>query len=236
MDARRILFVEDDSELSKLTAEFLQTEGFIVDRAEDAVEALRFLAVRKPDLVLTDWMLPGEDGLSLCRRIRAQSNLPVIMLTAKGQDVDRIVGLEIGADDFVTKPFNPRELAARIRAVLRRTRGDHAAQPMATRRLRFSTFTADLDAHSLSRENGQVIDLTTTEFMLLTCFITHSQRVLSRDQLFEWTRGRGADSFDRTIDVQVSRLRKKIGDNGEAPMIKSIRNVGYLFTLPVVEL
>jgi two-component system OmpR family response regulator len=235
MEHQRILFVEDDPELLKLTAEFLEKAGFVVDTAEDAAKADYLLARMKPDLVLTDWMLPGEDGLSFCRRLRAKGDTPVIMLTAKGEDIDRIIGLEVGADDYISKPFNPRELVARIRAVLRRTLPDASAKGNPKRRLRFANLIADLDAYNLIQDSGLSIALTSAEFALLTCFIMHPQRVLSRDQLLEWTRGRAADSFDRTIDVQVSRLRKKIGDSGEMPMIKSIRNVGYLFTLDVAE-
>lgn len=235
MEHQRILFVEDDPELLKLTTEFLEKAGFVVDKAEDVAKADYLFARTRPDLVLTDWMLPGEDGLSLCRRLRAKGDMPVIMLTAKGDDIDRIIGLEVGADDYISKPFNPRELVARIRAVLRRSHLDPNAKSASKRRLRFAEFVADLDAYSLVHDSGLSVALTSTEFALLTCFIMHPQRVLSRDQLLEWTRGRGANSFDRTIDVQVSRLRKKLGDSGETPIIRSIRNVGYLFTLDVAE-
>jgi two-component system OmpR family response regulator len=236
MEDWRILLVEDDPELSKLTAEFLEAAGFMVETAKDAPEADRALLRSKPDLIVTDWMLPGEDGLSLCRRIRANSEMPVLILTAKGDEIDRIIGLEVGADDYVTKPFNPRELVARIKAVLRRSCKSAANhRQAATRRLRFAALIADLDAFSLTRDSGLPIQLTAAEFSLLTCFITHPQRVLSRDQLLEWTRGRVSASFDRTIDVQVSRLRKKIEEPHGEPVIKSIRNQGYLFTLPVFE-
>ena len=183
MEHQRILFVEDDPELLKLTAEFLEKAGFLVDRAEDVVKANYLLTGIKPDLVLTDWMLPGEDGLSFCRRLRVKGDMPVIMLTAKGEDIDRIIGLEVGADDYIPKPFNPRELVARIRAVLRRYRPNAKGNP--NRRLRFADLTADLDAYSLVQDSGLPIALTSAEFALLTCFIMHPQRVLSRDQLLE---------------------------------------------------
>jgi two-component system OmpR family response regulator len=235
MEEWRILLVEDDPELLKLTADFLTCAGFSVETAKDASEADHVLACSNPDLVVTDWMLPGEDGLSLCRRIRANSEMPVVMLTAKSDDIDRIIGLEVGADDYVTKPFNPRELVARIKAVLRRSNRSVSSKPNGNRRLRFAALIADLDAFSLIRDSGLSVALTAAEFSLLTCFLTHPQRVLSRDQLLEWTKGRASNSFDRTIDVQVSRLRKKIEAEGDEPIIKSIRNQGYLFTLPVSE-
>lgn len=185
----------------------------------------------EPDLIVLDIMLPGEDGFSICRRLRATSQVPVIMLTARGEDVDRIVGLEMGADDYLPKPFNPRELVARIRAVLRRMQRPPDRQ---RRRASVGELTVDLDARTVSDAIGSQIELTSAEFELLTCFVTRPGRMLSRDQLMDWTRGRRADAFDRMIDVQVSRLRKKIERSG-TPLIKTVRNAGYILTVPVEE-
>jgi two-component system OmpR family response regulator len=185
----------------------------------------------EPDLIVLDIMMPGEDGISICRRLRATSSVPVIMLTARGEDIDRIVGLEIGADDYLPKPFNPRELVARIRAVLRRL--DQTAEAP-RRRLVIGLLTVDLDARTVLDEAGEVIDLTSAEFELLACFVTRPRRVLSRDQLMDLTRGRKSNAFDRTIDVQMSRLRKKIEVSGE-PLIKTVRSAGYILAVPVEE-
>jgi len=176
-------------------------------------------------------MLPGEDGNSICRRLRANSRLPIIMLTARGDEVDRIVGLEVGADDYLPKPFNPRELVARIRAVLRRI-GEPLPGKETRERLLVGHLQVDLAARTVTGEDGAIIELTSAEFGLLACFVDRPNRVLSRDQLMDWTRGRQADAFDRTIDVQVSRLRKKIATKSD-PMIKTVRNEGYIMTSPV---
>jgi len=233
MTGQTIMIVEDDREIRSLLADFLKREGYVPICAEDGVAMDRALAAQRPDLVVLDLMLPGEDGLSICRRLRARSDLPILMLTAKSDDIDRIVGLELGADDYLPKPFNPRELLARIRAVLRR-----ADRPTATttpsRRVTFDKFIADLDARSLAFD-GMAIDLTAAEFELLACFLERPKRVLSRDQLLDWTRGRSADPFDRTIDVSISRLRRKLSgaDEQAAQIIKTVRNGGYLFTSDV---
>jgi two-component system OmpR family response regulator len=177
-----------------------------------------------------DIMLPGEDGLSICRRLRAGSRVPILMLTARSEDIDRIVGLEMGADDYLPKPFNPRELVARIRAILRRAE----APPVERRRLIVNgDLLVDLDARSVARVDGAAIALTSAEFDLLECFLTRPRRVLSREQLMDWTRGRQAEPLDRTIDVQVSRLRKKIERGTE--LIKTVRNAGYLLAATVGE-
>jgi two-component system OmpR family response regulator len=237
MAERTIMIVEDDSEIRSLLADFLAREGFATICAEDGVAMDRALAQASPDLVVLDIMLPGEDGLSICRRLRTRGGLAILMLTAKGEDIDRIVGLEIGADDYLPKPFNPRELLARIRAVLRRVDGQASgsAEAPTPRRLAFGTFIADLDARSLIDANQATVELTTAEFDLLTCFLERPKRVLSRDQLLDWTRGRNADPFDRTIDVSVSRLRRKLAfaDPQAAAAIKTVRNGGYLFAADV---
>ncbi|MFS8036875.1 response regulator [Xanthobacter sp. AM11] len=234
MAQRTLLLVEDDREIRSLLADFLAREGYGVLAAEDGVAMDRLLATARPDLVVLDLMLPGEDGLSICRRLRARGGLPILMLTAKGDDVDRIVGLEMGADDYLPKPFNPRELLARIRAVLRRSEATVATHP-AVRRVAFPGFVADLDARSVALADGPAIELTSAEFDLLACFLERPKRVLSRDQLLDWTRGRSADPFDRTIDVSVSRLRRKLvaAYPEAAAFIKTVRNGGYLFAADV---
>lgn len=225
----RLIIVEDDPEIRSLARDYLQREGYRVDAAEDGAALDRLLAqYGEPDLVILDIMLPGEDGLSICRRLRAGSRLPIIMLTARGEDIDRIIGLEIGADDYLAKPFNPRELVARIRAVLRRA---EPPEPAANRRWSVGPLVVDLDARAVTAANGALIELTSAEFDLLECFVTRPNRVLSRDQLMDWTRGRRAEALDRTIDVQLSRLRKKI-DVAEAPLIKTVRNAGYVLAAP----
>jgi two-component system OmpR family response regulator len=225
----RILLIEDDPEIRNLVRDYLQRQGFRVDVGDGGAALDRFLATfGEPDLVVLDVMLPGEDGLSICRRLRAGSRIPILMLTAKGEDIDRIVGLEIGADDYMAKPFNPRELAARIRAILRRG----APAPIEHRRLVLNgDMRVDLDARCIARAKGAEIALTSAEFDLLECFLTRPGRVLSREQLMDWTRGRQAEPLDRTIDVQVSRLRKKIECGAE--LIKTVRNAGYMLTAPV---
>lgn len=238
MTAARVLLVEDDRDIRSLLVDFLGGEGYDVEAVGNGVLMDRALMRGLPDLVVLDIMLPGEDGLSICRRLRARSRVPILMLTAKRDDIDRIVGLEIGADDYLGKPFNPRELVARIRALLRRASGPLASGGPERRRRRFAGLVADLDARTVLDEDGQRVNLTTAEFDLLTCFLERPGRVLSRDQLLDWTRGRsGGDPFDRTIDVTVSRLRAKLSrcrGTAEQP-ITTVRNVGYLFSADVRE-
>jgi two-component system OmpR family response regulator len=233
MTGRTIMIVEDDSEIRSLLADFLTREGFIAAGAENGVAMDRVLATTRPDLIVLDLMLPGEDGLSICRRLRAKGTTPILMLTAKADDIDRIVGLELGADDYLAKPFNPRELLARIRAVLRRSDGAAAHPP--SRKLGFGGLIADLDGHNVSTADGTAVDLTSAEFDLLACFLERPKRVLSRDQLLDWTRRRSAEPFDRTIDVSISRLRRKLAaaDPPAALFIKTVRNGGYLFAAEV---
>jgi two-component system, OmpR family, response regulator len=231
-DRPRVLIVEDDPEIRSLVQDYLQRQGFRVDTADGGAALDRFRTTfGDPDLVVLDLMLPGEDGLSICRRLRATSHVPVLMLTAKGEDIDRIVGLEMGADDYLPKPFNPRELVARIRAILRRAEPPQVAH----RRLAVGDLIIDLDTRSAARAATGPLELTSAEFDLLECFVTRPGRVLSREQLMDWTRGRRAEPLDRTIDVQVSRLRKKI-ECGDEPLIKTMRNVGYLLAVPAREL
>jgi two-component system, OmpR family, response regulator len=226
-----VLVIEDDVEIRSLLRDHLAREGFRVDVGDGGAALDRFRSTfGDPGLVVLDIMLPGEDGLSICRRLRAASRVPVLMLTARGEDIDRIIGLEMGADDYLPKPFNPRELVAGIRAILRRAE----APPAEGRRfLVNATLSVDLDARHVADADGSAIALTSAEFELLGCFLTRPNRVLSREQLMDWTRGRRADPLDRTIDVQVSRLRKKIEGGGE--LIKTVRSVGYIFTGTVTD-
>jgi two-component system, OmpR family, response regulator len=234
---KSILLVEDDRDISALVRDLLVAEGYIVEIANTGVAMDRVLTRFAPDIVVLDLMLPGEDGLSICRRLRARGGLPILMLTAKSDDIDRIIGLELGADDYLGKPFNPRELLARIRAILRRA--GHAMGADAARRKRgFAGFVVDLEARSLQTAAGMRVPLTAAEFDLLVCFIERPQRVLSRDQLLDWTRGRSAEPFDRTIDVSVSRLRRKLEAVGPAgsDLFTTVRNGGYLFSADVREI
>ncbi len=227
-----ILIVDDDREIRDLLARFLDKHGLRVTTAADGRDMQRVLDDSRIDLIVLDLMLPGEDGLSLCRNLRAKSRIPIIMLTAMGEETDRIVGLEMGADDYLAKPFNPRELLARIKAVLRRA--EHApstAQVDGGTVLEFAGWTLDLERRELERADGVMVPLSGGEFELLAAFATHPGRVLSRDQLLDLARGREAQPFDRSIDVQVSRLRRKIEAEPQNPaLIKTVRNGGYSFT------
>jgi len=237
MDAIRLLLIEDDADIRALTEEFLTREGYEILALETGRGLGQHMAAFQPQLVILDIMLPGDDGLTLCRRLRQESTVPIMMLTAKSADVDKIVGLELGADDYLTKPFNPRELLARIRALLRRAAT--AATPGATLSLSprkgFAGLVIDIDGRQLETAGGTGVPLTTAEFDLLVCLVQHPRRVLSRDQLLDWTRGRRADPLDRTIDVTVSRLRSKLAAlaPAAAQAITTVRNGGYLFSAPV---
>ena len=226
-----ILVVEDDPDISALVARYLTANQQRVSVAAGAREMDRILRDAKIDLVVLDVMLPGEDGLSICRRLRGESQLPIIMLTAKGEEIDRIVGLELGADDYVAKPFNPRELLARIRAVLRRQVPDVAPVPRGSREFRFAGWRLDIVMRRLTNPSGARVTLTGAEFDLLQAFCERPGRVLSRDQLIDLTQGRAAGPTERSVDVLVSRLRQKIERDPRDPdLIKTIRSIGYLFT------
>lgn len=229
-----IAVVEDDQEIRSLLVGLLTREGFEAAGCRTTAEFDRLAVRQRVDLVLLDVMLPGEDGLSLCRRLRARDAVPVLIVSAKGDDIDRIVGLEIGADDYLPKPFNPRELLARVRALLRRTRDRDRvpAQPPAEQH-GFAGWRLDTGARSLTDPDGTVVELTGGEFDLLLALVTHAQRVLNRDQLLDWTRGRSAGPFDRAVDVQVGRLRRKLAahPSGEG-LIRTVRGGGYIFTAP----
>ncbi len=231
-----ILVVDDDAEIRSLVAEYLTQNGYQVSTARDGVGLRRALETDPPDLVVLDLMLPGEDGLSLCRDLRASSELPVIMLTARGDAIDRIIGIEMGADDYLGKPFNPRELLARIKSVLRRARVLPAVEHDVGR-LRFAGWTLDCTARHLIDPQGVVVPLSGAQFRLLTAFLRRPDRILDRDQLMDLTAGREAPPFDRSIDVQVSRLRQLLRDNGREPrIIKTVRNGGYVLAVTVEQL
>jgi two-component system OmpR family response regulator len=228
----RILIVDDDPEIRDLLAHFLTQHGYQASTAADGVAMDAELARQAADLVVLDLMLPGEDGLSICRRLSTNSATSIIMLTAVSEETDRIVGLEMGADDYLVKPFNPRELLARIKAVLRRTA--QAGDAGAARLLIFEGWRLDLGRRELKRADGTLIPLSTGEFDLLVVLAEHPQQVMSRDELLDRTRGRESGPFDRSIDVQLSRLRRKIEVDSKAPeIIKTIRSGGYMFSLPV---
>jgi two-component system OmpR family response regulator len=236
-DGPHILIVDDHREMRDLVSRALGKEGFRVSTAADGKAMRKVMADANIDLILLDLMLPGEDGLSLCRSLRAESDVPIIMLTAKGDEVDRVIGLEMGADDYLPKPFGSRELIARIRAVLRRnpTR-EPTAQQDKPKRYRFERWTFDVDKRELLGDDSIAVPLSTGEFDLLLALVEHPQRTLSRDQLLDLARHRAANAFDRSIDTQVSRLRKKLErDPAEPTIIKTIWGGGYIFTPAVSE-
>ncbi|MEH2562643.1 response regulator [Bradyrhizobium sp. AZCC 2289] len=234
--APNILVVEDDRETRTLIAKYLRTNACNVTTASDGREMVRAMTDHRVDLLILDVMLPGEDGLSLCRKVRAESQTPIIMLTARGEDVDRILGLEMGADDYLAKPFNPRELLARINAVLRRQAAARTASATeGATALAFLGWRIDLRLRELRNPAGARVAMTSAEFDLLRTFCERPGRVLSRDSLLDLTQGRNAGSFERSIDVLVSRIRRKIeAEPLEPTMIKTVRSGGYMFT-PRVE-
>jgi two-component system OmpR family response regulator len=231
-----VLVVDDDTEMRTLLAEYLGGSGFRVSLASNGSEMRHVMQAEPPDVVMLDLMLPGEDGLALCRELRAKSHVPVIMLSARSADVDRIVGIEMGADDYLAKPFNPRELLARLKALLRRSRS--LGKPQAdSHRVRFAGWTLDLAARHLLDPEGVVVPLSGGEFRLLAVFVEHANRVLDRNQLMDLALGREATPFDRSIDVQVSRLRQRLRDDGREPrIIKTVRNSGYVLAAAVERL
>src|SRR6266403_771336 len=227
-----ILVVEDDRETRALIAKYLRTNACYVTTANDGREMVRAMTDHRVDLLILDVMLPGEDGLSLCRKVRAESQTPIIMLTARGEDSDRIVGLEMGADDYLPKPFNPRELLARIKAVLRRQAAARTASAIeGATALAFLGWRIDIRLRELRDPAGALVAMTSAEFDLLQTFCERPGRVLSRDSLLDFTQGRNTGSLERSIDVLVSRIRRKIeADPLEPTMIKTVRSGGYLFT------
>jgi len=231
-----ILIVDDHREIRDLVSRALTKEGFRVSSAADGRAMNKALANSRIDLVLLDLMLPSEDGLSLCRALRSESNIPIIMLTAKGDEIDRVIGLEMGADDYLPKPFGSRELIARIKAVLRRSR-DRGAEPNTDRhpkRYHFDRWQLHTGARELLRDDGVTVPLSTGEYDLLIAMVERPQHVLSRDQLLDLARGRAANAVDRSIDTQVSRLRKKLElDPADPKIIKTVWGGGYMFAAAV---
>ena len=229
--AARVLVVDDDPDLRELLAGFLGASGFVVDAAADGVQMRARIAQHAPDAIVLDLMLPGEDGLALARELRRSSDVPILMLSARGEEIDRVVGLEVGADDYLAKPFSPRELLARLRALLRRARPvaapamGSAGPPLQ----RFGPYALDAAGWRLLRGDAEV-PLTTAEFELLRVFVEHPHRVLSRDDLITRLKGYTRDAFDRSIDVRVTRLRRKIETDPAQPVfIRTVRGEGYLF-------
>ena len=234
-----LLVVDDDEDILSLLTKFFQKHGYPVTVAGDGLSMFKALASDPIDIVILDLMLPGEDGLSLCGRLRATSKLPVIMLTAMADHTDRVVGLELGADDYVVKPFDARELLARVKAVLRRTSERDSAETQAAPKedralVSFAGWKLDLGRRELRSAEDALVLLSAGEFDLLLAFVEHPQRVLTRDQLMDYARGQSHLAYDRSIDVQVSRLRHKLEEDPKNPeLIKTVRNGGYLFSAPV---
>ena len=239
-NAARLIVVDDEVDLRNTIAEYLGKQGFVVHAAADGRELDALLANDLPDLLILDVNMPGEDGLAIARRVRARSAVPILMLSAADDIVDRVAGLEIGADDYLTKPFNPRELLARVRAILRRAGLRAAEVPAEDRepeppvdpgsRVRFGHMFLDLHAHRLVASDGTEMPLTTTEFDLLAAFARHPNRVLSREQLLDLAHSRPDDVFDRSIDIRIARIRQKVEPDPAKPqMIKTVRGAGYMF-------
>ena len=226
---QRILVVDDDAELRNLLTSYLGEQGFAVAAVGDGDAMRKALEGALFDLVILDLMLPGEDGLALCRELRSRSRIPILMLTARGDELDRIIGLEMGADDYLPKPFHPRELLARIRSILRRVQELAGEAP--ARAYRFAGWTLDLGLRHLVGEDGVAVPLSTGEFRLLQALAENANRVMSRDRLMDVLSGREAGPFDRSVDVMISRLRRRLGDAGREPeIIKTVRNEGYVLT------
>ncbi|MDO8371267.1 MAG: response regulator [Polaromonas sp.] len=230
-----LLVVDDDAEIRELLTRYLRENGYRVTGVADGRGLRTALAAGDPDLIVLDVMLPGEDGISLCRSVRARSQVPIIMLTARGDETDRVVGLEVGADDYVPKPFSPRELLARIKSVLRRSK----ALPPNLRReelrwFRFAGWLLDAVTRNLTAPDGVLIPLGATEFKLLRTLLDHPGQVLTRDQLIELMLSRDADPFDRALDVQISRLRQRLREDAREPsIIKTVRGQGYVLAAVV---
>ena len=232
-DRAKLLVVDDDPELRELITAYLSKQGYDIVAVGDGNAMDQAFANNDIDLVILDLMLPGEDGLTIAKRLKQNSNVPIIIVSAQGEDVDRIVGLEVGADDYIGKPFNPRELLARIRAVLRRVTGSGpTAAPM--RVVEFGDFRMDLNAHLLSR-NGSTVALTSGEFDLLGILVRHPNQVLDRDRILDLLTGAERSPFDRSIDVRITRLRSKIEPDPTSPIfIRTIWGKGYMFCPDVI--
>jgi len=233
LPARHVLVVDDDSQLREQVAGYLSEHGFQVHVAADARAMDLVLSSAPIDLVVLDLMLPGEDGLSICRRLTADGGPAIIMVSAMGEEIDRVLGLELGADDYLAKPCSPRELLARVRAVFRRLEEVRGGAPRKGKAYQFQGFVVDALRRQLKSPSGATILLTSGEFSLLSAFLDHPQRILSRDQMLEIARGQDADVFDRAVDVQISRLRRKLHACSETEIIKTVRGAGYMFDVAV---
>jgi two-component system OmpR family response regulator len=227
----RALIVDDDKEICALLCTYLADFGIEARGVHDGAAMRRAIAEQTPDVIILDLMLPGEDGLTLCRQLRTNGNIPVIMLTARGEPADRVVGLELGADDYVVKPFDPRELVARVHTVLRRARGDGKPGGAGeSERISFEGWSLDVGTRQLTTPRQMVVPLSNAEFRLLWTFIERPRRVLNRDQLMDAARGQSSTAYDRSIDLLVSRLRQKLDDDPRDPkLLKTVRGEGYLF-------
>lgn len=231
-----LLVVDDDRAIRTLLKEYLAQNEYRVTSVADGKEMRKAMSSHRINLVILDLMLPGEDGLTLCRDLRAHSNIPVLMLTAKNSDIDRIIGLEMGADDYLTKPFNPRELLARVKSILRRSNAlpQNLEERATITGYRFDDWVLDLATRNIVATDGLVVPLSGAEFRLLRVFLEHPQSVLSRDQLLELIAGRETIPFDRSIDVLIGRLRKRLQDDGKEPsLIKTVRGEGYVLAIEV---
>ncbi len=230
---KKIIVVDDDQEIRELLDEYLTKQGFDVTLAAEGVELKEHLDRFMPDLILMDIMMPGDDGFVLCQKIRKTSNVPIIMLTAVSDETDQIIGLEIGADDYVAKPFSPRQLLARIKAVLRRA--NHSDSESASTVMEFDCWSLNTVSHRLHHQiSGKEVELTGSDFSLLMLFLTHPNQILDRDKISNTTKGRDALPLERGIDVQVSRLRQQLNDNGKnSKLIKTVRGAGYQFLAAV---
>jgi two-component system OmpR family response regulator len=235
----RVLLVDDDSEICVLLGDYLRGYGIDTTAVADGAAMRQAFAPGRFELVILDLMLPGEDGIALCRALRAQCDVPIIMLTARGEAADRVLGLEIGADDYVVKPFDPRELVARIRSLLRRSAGGNGPADVDDAggdEIGFESWRVNRVTRQLTDPNGLLIPLSNAEFRLLWVFLEHPRRLLTRDQLLDAARGRAAEAFDRSIDLLVSRLRQKLNDDPKAPtLLKTVRGEGYLFDAKVLK-
>ena len=224
-----ILLVDDEATLREPLAEYLTKQGFRVEQASDASQARSVMNAFNFDIILLDIMMPGEDGLSFCRHVREKTEIPVIFITAKGEELERIVGLELGADDYVTKPFSPRELVARIKVVLRRTNGGNGIKPGGGSIYQFSGWTLKTDQRSLVDQEGVAVPLSSGEYHMLLALLSRAGQVLNRDQLLDITQGREAHAFDRAVDNQISRLRRKIEADPKNPeIVKTVWGGGYV--------
>jgi two-component system OmpR family response regulator len=233
-DRAHILVVDDDRDIRDLLRDYLEKNGFRATAVADGKETRRALERAQVDLIVLDLMLPHESGLEICRELRTHSDVPIVMLTALGEEIDRVVGLEVGADDYLAKPFSPRELLGRIRAVLRRTQAARSVQPSESAVYTFAGWRLEVATRALTSPQDDNVSLGGAEFRLLELLLAHAPRVLTRAQLAELARGRDFDPFDRSIDVRVSRLRQTLREDARAPQIvKTVYGEGYVIGVPV---